>query len=148
MIEILSSTAMASVQDMGRDGFLRYGVGTSGAMDRVALAVGNILLGNPDNSAAIEIPVFPFQVRFLEDLAFAVTGADTDAQLDGRPMPPWWARHARQGQVLTQHAVARRIRRPSRPHLAAGGCAQGRRIMPVRSGIRRIARGRVRRRTA
>ena len=43
MIEILSSTAMASVQDMGRDGFLRYGVGTSGAMDRVALAGGNLV---------------------------------------------------------------------------------------------------------
>lgn len=117
MIEILSSTAMASVQDMGRDGFLRYGVGTSGAMDRVALAIGNILLGNPENSAAIEIPVFPFQVRFLEDLAFAVTGADTGAQLDGQSIPPWWARHARRGQVLTLNAP----KRGTRCYLALAG---------------------------
>ena len=59
MIEIVSATALSSVQDLGRDGYLRYGVGTSGAMDRVALAAGNILLGNPENSAAIEIPFFP-----------------------------------------------------------------------------------------
>jgi biotin-dependent carboxylase-like uncharacterized protein len=104
VIEILSSTAMASVQDIGRDGFLRYGVGTSGAMDRVALAVGNILLGNPENSAAIEIQVFPFQVRFREDIAFALTGADASAQLDGQAIPPWWARPATKGQVLTLNA--------------------------------------------
>ena len=53
MIEILSSTAMASVQDMGRDGFLRYGVGTSGAMDRVALAIGNILLGSRGGAVSL-----------------------------------------------------------------------------------------------
>lgn len=101
MIEILSATALSSVQDLGRDGYLRYGVGTSGAMDRVALAAGNILLGNPENSAAIEIPFFPFEVRFLEDIAFALTGADTAAELDGRPIPPWWVLQARKGQVLT-----------------------------------------------
>jgi len=100
VIEILSATALASVQDLGRDGYLRYGVGTSGAMDRVALAAGNILLGNPENSAAIEIPMFPFQVRFLEDIAFALTGADANAELDGQPIPPWWTIQARKGQEL------------------------------------------------
>jgi 5-oxoprolinase (ATP-hydrolysing) subunit C len=101
VIEILSATALASVQDLGRDGYLRYGVGTSGAMDRLALSVANILLGNPENSAAIEIPMFPFQVRFLEDIAFALTGADADAELDGRAVPPWWTLQARKGQVLS-----------------------------------------------
>lgn len=101
MIEVLSATALSSVQDLGRDGYLRYGVGTSGAMDRVALVAGNILLGNAENSAAIEIPFFPYEVRFLEDIAFALTGADTAAELDGRPIPPWWASRARKGQVLT-----------------------------------------------
>ncbi len=104
MIEILSATALASVQDLGRDGYLRYGVGTSGAMDRVALATGNILLGNPENSAAIEIPMFPFQVRFLEDIAFALTGADAHTELDGQAIPPWWTLQARKGQVLSLSA--------------------------------------------
>lgn len=110
MIEILSATPLSSVQDLGRDGYLRYGVGTSGAMDCVALATGNILLGNPDNSAAIEIPFFPFEVRFLEDIAFAVTGADAAAELDGRPIPPWWALQARKGWVLRLNPPARGAR--------------------------------------
>ncbi|WP_233848955.1 biotin-dependent carboxyltransferase family protein [Paraburkholderia sp. HD33-4] len=101
MIEILSSSALATVQDQGRDGYLRYGVGTAGAMDRLALAVGNLLLGNPDDAASIEIPMFPFRIRFLEDLAFAITGADCAARLGERPVLPWWTTHARKGDVLT-----------------------------------------------
>lgn len=110
MIEILSTTPLSSVQDLGRDGYLRYGVGTSGAMDRVALATGNILLGNPDNSAAIEIPFFPFEVRFLEDIAFALTGADAAAELDDRPIPPWWTLQARKDQVLRLNPTERGAR--------------------------------------
>ncbi|KPD19865.1 allophanate hydrolase [Burkholderia sp. ST111] len=101
MIEILSSSALATVQDQGREGYLRYGVGTAGAMDRLALAVGNLLLGNPDDAAGIEIPMFPFRIRFLEDLSFAITGADCSARLGDRPVLPWWTVHAKQGDVLT-----------------------------------------------
>ena len=101
MIEILSSTALATVQDAGRLGSLRFGVGTAGAMDQLALAVGNLLLGNPAGAAALEIPVYPFQVRFTEDCAFALTGADCQARLDQRALAPWWVHQARKGQVLT-----------------------------------------------
>ncbi|WP_455827908.1 5-oxoprolinase subunit C family protein [Pseudomonas kilonensis] len=100
MIEILSATALATVQDFGRFGSLGYGVGTSGAMDHLALALGNLLLGNPEDAAAIEIPLFPFEVRFTQDCAFAVTGAASEATLDGQPLPPFWVAQAREGQVL------------------------------------------------
>ncbi|SMF66321.1 MULTISPECIES: biotin-dependent carboxyltransferase family protein [unclassified Pseudomonas] len=101
MIEILSATALATVQDFGRFGSLGYGVGTSGAMDHLALALGNLLLGNPEDAAAIEIPLFPFEVRLLQDCAFAVTGAACDATLDGQPLPPNWVCQGREGQVLS-----------------------------------------------
>jgi biotin-dependent carboxylase-like uncharacterized protein len=101
LIEILSAGALSTVQDLGREGYLRFGVGSAGAMDQLALRVGNLMLGNPDDAAAIEIPVFPFRLRFLDDLDFAVTGADRGAELDGQPVLPWWTRPARAGQVLT-----------------------------------------------
>ena len=37
MIEVLSTTALATVQDFGRFGSLGYGVGTSGAMDHLEI---------------------------------------------------------------------------------------------------------------
>jgi biotin-dependent carboxylase-like uncharacterized protein len=101
MIEILSNAALATVQDLGRLGSLRFGVGTAGAMDDLALAAGNLLLGNEAGAAGIEIPVFPFKVRFAEDCVFALTGADCGARLDMAPLLPWWSHRARAGQVLT-----------------------------------------------
>ncbi|NBA97563.1 biotin-dependent carboxyltransferase family protein [Pseudomonas sp. R5(2019)] len=100
MIEIISATALATVQDLGRHGSLGYGVGTSGAMDNLSLILGNLLLGNDENAAAIEIPLFPFEVRFTEDCTFAVTGAACGARLDDVRLPPNWVAHARKGQVL------------------------------------------------
>lgn len=100
MIEILSQSAFASVQDLGRFSAVRWGVGTAGAMDRLALLCGNILLGNADEAAGIEAQVFPFEVRFEADHGFALTGADCAATLDGVPLLPWSSGRATAGQVL------------------------------------------------
>lgn len=117
MIEVVSTLALNSIQDRGRFGARHYGVSTSGAMDPLALAVANALLGNPDDAAAIEVQTFPFEVRFLEDGAFALSGADAGATLDDAPLPPWWTTTARRGQVL-------RLRPPradARAYLALAG---------------------------
>jgi 5-oxoprolinase (ATP-hydrolysing) subunit C len=100
VIEILTETALATVQDRGRVGGLRWGVGTAGAMDDLALQAGNILLGNPVDAAAIEVQVFPIALRFEHACAVAVTGADCMAELDGTVLPPWWAAPASAGAVL------------------------------------------------
>ncbi|GLR85297.1 biotin-dependent carboxyltransferase family protein [Bradyrhizobium iriomotense] len=110
MIEILSVTGPASVQDLGRLDQYRFGVGTSGAMDDVALRAGNILLGNDENAAGLEIPMMPFKLRFDRDMAFALTGADVDAEIAGRVIPPWWRSHAGAGDILTIKAMARGAR--------------------------------------
>ena len=121
MIEILSASALATVQDLGRPGALSWGVGTSGAMDSLALAAGNILLGNDEGAAAVEVPVFPFQVRFVRDCAFAVTGADVAARLDSTPVLPWWSIRARAGQVLHLGLPQGGAWRGSRAYLCLAG---------------------------
>ena len=121
MIEILSDTALSTVQDLGRTGALNLGVGTSGAMDPLALAAGNLMLGNPANAAAIEIQVFPFAVRFHQACAFALTGADTAATLDGTLLPPWWTTAAAAGQTLRLGLPRPGAWRGSRCYLSLAG---------------------------
>jgi biotin-dependent carboxylase-like uncharacterized protein len=121
MIEILSSSALATVQDLGREGALRWGVGTSGAMDPLALAAGNLLLGNDESAAGIEVPVFPFRVRFAEDCAFALSGADCAATLDSRPLMPWATYEARAGQVLNLGMPQAAAWRAARAYLCLAG---------------------------
>jgi 5-oxoprolinase (ATP-hydrolysing) subunit C len=100
VIEILASPAFNTIQDLGRYGARRFGVSTSGAMDPVALAAGNALLGNDDGAAGIEIQTFPFRLCFKADIAFALTGADHEATLTGSSVRPWWCTRARAGDIL------------------------------------------------
>lgn len=117
MIEVLSPTPLCSVQDLGRFGSLRHGVGMSGAMDVLSVELGNRMLGNEPGAATVEIPVFPFRVRFHVDCRFAVTGAEAPAQLEDVVITPWWVARAHAGQVLTVQAP----RRGARAYLIVGG---------------------------
>lgn len=100
MIEILATGALNTVQDLGRFGFRNIGVTTCGAMDPIALKIGNLMLGNEEGAAALEIQTFPFKLRFENDGFIAITGADCAATLDGKTMPPWWALPVLAGQEL------------------------------------------------
>jgi biotin-dependent carboxylase-like uncharacterized protein len=100
MIEITATGGLATVQDLGRLGGLSHGVGMAGAMDPVALAAANLLLGNDEGAACVEIPIFPFSIRFAAACRFALTGADCAATLDGAVIPPWWTARAKSGQEL------------------------------------------------
>jgi biotin-dependent carboxylase-like uncharacterized protein len=90
------------------------------------------MLGNPRDSAAIEMQVFPFRVRFGEAMQFAVTGADCSAALDGVSMLPWWAHQAKAGQVLHLNVPQRGRWRASRAYL----CVHGGIDVPVVLGSR------------
>jgi 5-oxoprolinase (ATP-hydrolysing) subunit C len=77
-----------SVQDHGRDGYQRYGLVASGAMDRLALAAANTLLGNEPFAAAIEIG--PFTASFTardSAVRLALCGAPRSIDIGGRAMP-------------------------------------------------------------
>lgn len=101
MITVLETSALNTVQDLGRTGYRQFGVGTSGAMDPLAVEIGNVLLGNPPGAACIEIQTYPFVIRFESAGGFAVTGVDAALDLDGRPVLAWTAEQAAAGQVLT-----------------------------------------------
>jgi biotin-dependent carboxylase-like uncharacterized protein len=75
----------SSVQDGGRYGAQRYGLTPSGAMDRLALAVANSLVGNTPFTAAIEIG--PFGATFTARdgaVRVALAGASRPADIAGR----------------------------------------------------------------
>ncbi|NWJ25670.1 biotin-dependent carboxyltransferase family protein [Rhizobium sp. RM] len=100
MIEIIHTGPFNTVQDLGRPGFRNIGVTTSGAMDTLALKVGNSLIGNDAGAAALEIQTYPFKLRFSKPTAFVVTGADCGASLDGAAIQSCCALPVQAGQVL------------------------------------------------
>ncbi|MDO6656375.1 biotin-dependent carboxyltransferase family protein [Anaerobacillus sp. 1_MG-2023] len=87
-------------QDLGRVGFLKYGVPASGALDRFALQVGNILVGNKRDAAGLEVTMQGPELIAEESFVVAVTGGDLSPMVNGKRIPLWKSVHIKKGQVL------------------------------------------------
>ncbi|TDD90923.1 biotin-dependent carboxyltransferase family protein [Saccharopolyspora karakumensis] len=83
-LEVLATGPLATVQDLGRPGLAGIGVGTSGAADAVSLRLANRLVGNEENTAAIEVTFGGLVVRPTRDVTVALTGAPCPIAVDGR----------------------------------------------------------------
>ncbi|AEF34248.1 5-oxoprolinase/urea amidolyase family protein [Mycolicibacter sinensis] len=83
-LEILRTGPLALVEDLGRAGLGHLGVTRSGAADRRSHQLANRLVANPDDRATIEVAFGGFAARVHGgDVDIAVTGADTDPEVDG-----------------------------------------------------------------
>lgn len=93
---------LALIQDAGRFGVGHLGVTQSGAADWISYNWANWLLGNPANSAALEIVMGGnLTLEASSDVCLALTGADLDARIDGEPLAPNACFTLKAGQCLT-----------------------------------------------
>lgn len=100
---------VCSLQDMGRPGLLELGLSRGGAADRLALAEGAALLGQPGELAALEMAGLGGEFEATSDLRIALTGAPMPATIDGAAIA-WNASHAlRAGQWLRIGAARRGV---------------------------------------
>ncbi|HAW48253.1 MAG TPA: urea amidolyase [Roseovarius sp.] len=81
-----------TVQDLGRPGYLAYGLSRGGAADRLALYEGAALLGQAVDSAALEMAGMGGTFEATEDMRIALTGAPMRASIDGAALA-WNASH-------------------------------------------------------
>ncbi|MGN6232069.1 MAG: biotin-dependent carboxyltransferase family protein [Trinickia sp.] len=110
MIDVLRAGVLSSVQDLGRPGYRHLGVAKAGALDALALEVGNRLVGNAPQAAGIEVTVGPMALRFAQATRIAITGAHFSATLDGAPVHTWWSLPVRAGQELVLLGPVRGMR--------------------------------------
>ena len=109
-LEILRAGPLATVQDLGRHAWRDRGISRCGALDDLALAWGNVLVGNAAGAAGLEFTLGPASVMVHADCCIAVTGTDVHASLDGRPLRPWWRQRVQAGQTLKLAAPHERMR--------------------------------------
>jgi antagonist of KipI len=86
---VLQSGLFTTVQDLGREGHQRDGIPVSGAMDRWALRVANLLVGNDEGAAALEITLVGPSLTFDAPALIALTGADLGAVVGDVPVSLW-----------------------------------------------------------
>jgi antagonist of KipI len=86
-LKIIKAGLLDTIQDAGRYGHQHLGINPTGAMDRYALAVTNMLVGNKPGEALVEIH-FPASVfLFTKPALIALGGADLSASINGEAVP-------------------------------------------------------------
>ncbi len=110
IIEVLDGGMFTTVQDLGRYGHQRYGVPVSGAMDAFALRTANLLVGNQESDAGLEMTLAGPHLRFLDETVVAITGADLAPTLDGNPFPAWQPVAVQKGAELQFHEIRDGVR--------------------------------------
>lgn len=88
-VEVLDGGLLTTVQDVGRTGLRRHGVGQAGAMDPRAARAANLAVNNEPGAALLECTLAGPVLRFLAPLRFALAGADLGAVLDRADLGAW-----------------------------------------------------------
>jgi len=87
-VKILAPGLSTTVQDLGRPGYYHLGIPISGGMDRFALSVANMLVGNDEGAAVLEAVFLGPEIEFTQAAMVAVTGADLPPKVQhGRRLP-------------------------------------------------------------
>lgn len=80
---VLAGGPLTTVQDLGRPGWLRVGVGVGGAADRGAHRLANRLVGNDETAATLECLLGGLTFEASGAVSLAVTGARAPVSVDG-----------------------------------------------------------------
>ncbi len=111
-MRVLAPGLQTTVQDLGRFGWAHYGVSASGAADALALRAANLLVGNAENAAALEMTLTGGAFAFEEAATVALTGSEFGAGL-----PLWTAVAVKPGETIRFGAT----RSGARAYLAVRG---------------------------
>lgn len=97
----------ATIQDIGRTGAQKYGVVVGGVMDELSLRIGNILVQNNQNEAAIEIMFFGTSITFTADHVIAITGGNLHPMMNGALVPMWRPIYIKKSSTITFKGTAK-----------------------------------------
>jgi antagonist of KipI len=84
---VIQPGLLTTVQDLGRFGHQHEGIPVAGAMDPVALRLANLLVGNEDAAAGLEITLTGPRLVFERPALIALAGADLETALDDDRIP-------------------------------------------------------------
>ena len=100
MITVLQPGRFTSFQDCGRIGLAHLGVPRAGAADSLSLRQANVLVGNRENTVALEMTLSGPVLSFEADAVIALAGGQLDARLDEEPLVMYQSIPVRAGQIL------------------------------------------------
>jgi antagonist of KipI len=86
-VSVVRAGFLTSVQDLGRTGFRQFGVSLSGALDPNALRIANLLVGNEESAAGVEVTFGGLQLRLEDKRLVAWCGGDFNVHAGSTVLP-------------------------------------------------------------
>jgi len=99
-LKVFSPGIYTIVQDRGRFGFQHMGVPVSGSLDRFSFTIANLLVGNPENLAALEITITGPSLEIRKEMDIALTGAVMDIAVNGTRVEQWQSVRVKPGDIV------------------------------------------------
>jgi antagonist of KipI len=99
-VKVIKPGLLTTVQDLGRSAYRVYGVSKSGAMDTLSFRLANLLVGNKEGDAALEVTLIGPKLKFEADGIIAITGGNLSPKLNGEAMTMWKAVSVCKNDVL------------------------------------------------
>jgi antagonist of KipI len=124
-IRVQDPGLLTTVQDLGRYGYSHLGISPGGAADSLAMRIANLLVGNAESAATLEMTVAGATLEFDEESIVALTGGECDCRVNGDTAPMWQAMRVPAGGALRCGA----IKTGARSYLAIQGGLDVRPIM-------------------
>jgi len=100
MLEVIDISGIATLQDLGRHGWNKFGVPTSGPMDWFAHHAANSLLNNPPNAATLELGLGEITLHALRNTVLSFTGAGYEVENYIWTFPLWTTFYVRAGWTV------------------------------------------------
>ena len=100
MIKVLKPGMLTTIQDEGRLEYLAFGLPRAGSMDRYSARMANILCGNEDDAACLEMTLAGGSFEFLVAARVAICGADMHPVINKEPVDMWTSVDVSAGSVL------------------------------------------------
>jgi len=102
---VLRAGLFTTVQDLGRSGFLGYGVPLCGGMDQFSLVAANLIVGNVPGCACLETTIIGPELEALCAMEIAVTGAECSPMVNAQDVSMWRTLSVKKGDVLSFGSV-------------------------------------------
>ena len=109
-IRVKQPGLLTSVQDFGRTGFASYGVPQSGVMDRYSAKIANLLVGNTEYEAVLEITMMGPTLVFEEEMLVALSGLEAVVTLNNEKIELLRPFEVKSGDILQIKQITKGIR--------------------------------------
>ena len=109
-IKVLKAGFFTTVQDLGRQGYQKFGMPVAGVMDNFSYRVANNLVGNDEGEAVLEATFLGPELEFSGDMVVAITGANMNPKLNGKEIPMWESIKVMKGDKLALGGILMGIR--------------------------------------